>query len=187
MAPELACWSCSDWRRSPGWRCLPCARPAPWGFFSPSTWARFWRCSSCCLTASSCTGFIVSRRSSAMRWNDRYPSRWSANRPKAGLYNCGDFYHDFQLLAAAATRGLCGLPAVFICPNGSNSGLLAASDRVPERSRMAQRRLRLIIGITGASGVAYGVRLLQVLREAEVETHLVISRAGQMTLAQEEP
>ena len=52
---------------------------------------------------------------------------------------------------------------------------------------MAQRRLRLIIGITGASGVAYGVRLLQVLREAEVETHLVMSRAGQMTLAQEEP
>jgi len=36
--------------------------------------------------------------------------------------------------------------------------------------------MRLIVGITGATGVIYGVRLLQRLREAGVETHLVISR-----------
>lgn len=52
---------------------------------------------------------------------------------------------------------------------------------MPERSR------RLIVGITGASGVIYGVRMLQALRDIGVETHLVVSRAGQMTLAQEEP
>ncbi len=36
---------------------------------------------------------------------------------------------------------------------------------------------RLIVGISGASGAIYGVRLLQVLRDvADVETHLVMSR-----------
>lgn len=46
-------------------------------------------------------------------------------------------------------------------------------------------RRRLIVGITGASGVIYGIRLLERLREADVETHLVISKAGEMTLAYE--
>ncbi len=47
---------------------------------------------------------------------------------------------------------------------------------------------RLIIGISGASGAIYGVRLLQVLRDvAEVETHLVMSNAARQTLALETP
>jgi flavin prenyltransferase len=44
---------------------------------------------------------------------------------------------------------------------------------------------RLIVGITGASGAIYGVRLLELLRATEIETHLIISRAGQTTLAAE--
>ncbi|MGC5628162.1 UbiX family flavin prenyltransferase [Georgenia sp. Z1344] len=44
---------------------------------------------------------------------------------------------------------------------------------------------RLIVGITGASGAAYGVRMLEVLRDTPVETHLVVSKAGRLTLAQE--
>ena len=45
---------------------------------------------------------------------------------------------------------------------------------------------RLIIGISGASGAIYGVRLLQVLRDvADVETHLVMSQAARQTLALE--
>jgi len=44
---------------------------------------------------------------------------------------------------------------------------------------------RLVIGITGASGVIYGVRALQLLRESNVETHLVMSRSAEMTLAYE--
>jgi 4-hydroxy-3-polyprenylbenzoate decarboxylase len=47
------------------------------------------------------------------------------------------------------------------------------------------RRRRLIVGITGATGIAYAVRLLELLREAGVETHLVVSRAGDMTRAHE--
>jgi 4-hydroxy-3-polyprenylbenzoate decarboxylase len=46
-------------------------------------------------------------------------------------------------------------------------------------------RPRLIIGISGASGVAYGARLLTLLQDLPVETHLVISRAAEMTLALE--
>ena len=45
---------------------------------------------------------------------------------------------------------------------------------------------RIVIGISGASGSIYGIRLLEALREAPgVETHLVISAAGKLTLALE--
>jgi 4-hydroxy-3-polyprenylbenzoate decarboxylase len=47
------------------------------------------------------------------------------------------------------------------------------------------RPRRLIIGVTGASGVIYGVRLLQALRETDVETHLVMSRSAEVTIAYE--
>ena len=44
---------------------------------------------------------------------------------------------------------------------------------------------RLIVGISGASGIAYGVRALQLLRNAGVETHLVMSRTAEVTSAYE--
>lgn len=44
---------------------------------------------------------------------------------------------------------------------------------------------RLIVGISGASGVVYGVRLLEALRPLPVETHLVISKSAEVTLAHE--
>lgn len=44
---------------------------------------------------------------------------------------------------------------------------------------------RLVVGITGASGIEYGVRALRRLRELGVESHLVVSRAGEMTRAVE--
>ena len=44
---------------------------------------------------------------------------------------------------------------------------------------------RLIIGISGASGAIYGIRMLELLRDTEIETHLVISRSAEMTLAYE--
>lgn len=44
---------------------------------------------------------------------------------------------------------------------------------------------RLIIGISGASGVIYGVRLLELLRPTAIETHLVMTRSAEVTLAHE--
>lgn len=44
---------------------------------------------------------------------------------------------------------------------------------------------RVIVGISGASGVAYGVRALELLGQLDVETHLVFTRAARATLAQE--
>lgn len=46
-------------------------------------------------------------------------------------------------------------------------------------------RPRMIVGITGATGIVYGIRLLEMLRYLGVETHLVVSRAGEMTRAHE--
>jgi 4-hydroxy-3-polyprenylbenzoate decarboxylase len=44
---------------------------------------------------------------------------------------------------------------------------------------------RLVVGITGASGVILGIRMLQALQQLEIETHLVISPAARVTIAQE--
>ena len=46
-------------------------------------------------------------------------------------------------------------------------------------------RKRLIVAISGASGAIYGVRLLELLRDTDIETHLVVSRTAKVTLATE--
>jgi flavin prenyltransferase len=51
------------------------------------------------------------------------------------------------------------------------------SERVPRR--------RIIVGISGASGAAYGIRLLEALRELGVETHLVMTRSARLTMSYE--
>jgi 4-hydroxy-3-polyprenylbenzoate decarboxylase len=47
------------------------------------------------------------------------------------------------------------------------------------------KHLPMVVGISGASGVIYGVRALEMLRALGIETHLIISRAAQITLAHE--
>lgn len=42
--------------------------------------------------------------------------------------------------------------------------------------------MRLVVGISGATGVIYGIRIMEVLQELEVETHLVISDAGKKNI-----
>lgn len=49
----------------------------------------------------------------------------------------------------------------------------------PDRPR------RIVVALTGASGAVYGVRALEMLREIHVETHLILSPAAHVTLAQE--
>ncbi|QXP83034.1 UbiX family flavin prenyltransferase [Methylococcus sp. ANG] len=44
---------------------------------------------------------------------------------------------------------------------------------------------RLIVGISGATGIIYGARLLELLKETGIETHLVVSRAADLTRAHE--
>jgi 4-hydroxy-3-polyprenylbenzoate decarboxylase len=44
---------------------------------------------------------------------------------------------------------------------------------------------RLVVGISGASGVIYGVRLLEALKSLPIETHLVMTRTAEVTLAHE--
>ena len=50
---------------------------------------------------------------------------------------------------------------------------------------MNESSQRLVVGISGASGVVYGIRLLELLRDHPVETHLVMSKAAEMTIRYE--
>lgn len=52
-------------------------------------------------------------------------------------------------------------------------------------SAVQSRPQRLVVGISGASGVTYGIRLLETLRALPVESHLVMSRSAEVTLAYE--
>jgi 4-hydroxy-3-polyprenylbenzoate decarboxylase len=72
---------------------------------------------------------------------------------------------------------------------------MTAGAQSPRRALLADRRIRgvggqdwrrrLIIGMTGASGAIYGVRLLQVCRALGLEVHLCMSKAAELTLAYE--
>jgi 4-hydroxy-3-polyprenylbenzoate decarboxylase len=50
---------------------------------------------------------------------------------------------------------------------------------------MTSEPRRLIVGISGASGVIYGVRVLELLRDSGIETHLVMTKSAEMTLSYE--
>lgn len=62
----------------------------------------------------------------------------------------------------------------------------ARGPAAPIRPSGRQAPRRLVVGISGASGSIYGIRLLEVLREVpSLETHLVVSRAAKRTLVEE--
>jgi flavin prenyltransferase len=50
---------------------------------------------------------------------------------------------------------------------------------------MSTEPRRIIVGITGATGIVYGERLLEVLKTLDIETHLIISKAAELTRAYE--
>src|SRR3954464_5938077 len=63
-----------------------------------------------------------------------------------------------------------------------------AISMISRRSSAKQERApapRLVIGISGASGVVYGLRLLELLKPTIIETHLIMSRTAEQTLAYE--
>lgn len=50
---------------------------------------------------------------------------------------------------------------------------------------LSAKQPRLIVGISGASGAIYGIRLLQLLKDSGIQTHVIISRAAKLTIAYE--
>lgn len=76
---------------------------------------------------------------------------------------------DRDRVAIPGTTGQEGAARRADAPSAHSRGPRAAAPR------------RVVVGITGASGTEYGVRILRGLREAGVETHLVVSASGQLT------
>ncbi len=70
-------------------------------------------------------------------------------------------------------------------PKEGSSAEPSGSDPAGEGRRAGGAPRRLVIGISGASGVVYGVRALELLRHTGIETHLVMSKSAEMTLAYE--
>ena len=62
---------------------------------------------------------------------------------------------------------------------------MAPISRPSHRPTHKAQPARLIVGLSGASGVVFGVRLLELLRDTVIETHLVMSRSAEVTLAYE--
>ncbi len=54
-----------------------------------------------------------------------------------------------------------------------------------EQGKQAVKADRLVVGISGASGVAYGIRLLEALKDLGVESHLVMTKPAEMTIGYE--
>src|SRR6202035_5791116 len=69
----------------------------------------------------------------------------------------------------------------FVVLQRSDTQLFTGTGSFP----MSSPPRRLIVGITGASGAIYGVRLLRLLNATDVETHLVVSRSARIALTQE--
>jgi 4-hydroxy-3-polyprenylbenzoate decarboxylase len=67
-----------------------------------------------------------------------------------------------------------------------SAALLAKAVPAPAKPVVrAPAQRRLVVGITGASGVIYGIRLLESLKGSGIESHLVMTRAAEMTIAYE--
>ena len=66
----------------------------------------------------------------------------------------------------------------------SHDPAMTISPRDPDMAEQDWRK-RLIVGVTGASGAIYGVRLLQACRELDLEVHLCMSEAAELTLSHE--
>jgi len=62
---------------------------------------------------------------------------------------------------------------------------MAQPDTIDDRAVGDDMGLPLVVGISGASGVVYGVRLLELLKAAGVPAHLIVSRSAVQTLKEE--
>jgi 4-hydroxy-3-polyprenylbenzoate decarboxylase len=88
-------------------------------------------------------------------------------------------------MASPATKKFASRKRVASTPVASAERSRVDRSRTNRPASPARDRRRLIVGVSGATGIAYAARLLEVLRDLDVETHLVITKAGEMTIAYE--
>jgi 4-hydroxy-3-polyprenylbenzoate decarboxylase len=59
---------------------------------------------------------------------------------------------------------------------------IKSQDDTENAERIMSSPQRIIVGITGASGIIYGIRALEMLKTANIETHLVMSKSAELTM-----
>ncbi len=84
--------------------------------------------------------------------------------------------------AVKRTTGKAALPTVRV---RKRSQAATKTGQFATAAMRAPAQRRLVVGITGASGVIYGIRLLEALKGSGIESHLILSRAAEMTIAYE--
>src|SRR5581483_3496352 len=175
------------WRSSATCSALP-SSGAPTRFRSSRSRAGSgWRCSG--------PGTSTSRSSTADRW---WSSGSTTCRARGRSWRPGVSSSCTRTTPGASTRG-----PIFAAPTGTSTGSPAArtgpghepSRRSASRpeidvtgggpSRRSEPELPVVVAMTGATGAIYGIRLLQALGQAGVETHLVLSRWAEATILAE--
>lgn len=73
----------------------------------------------------------------------------------------------------------------YSAPHSSNNGSYHIEPDRPSIKYASQRPKRIVLGITGATGTVYAIRLLWILRELGIETHLIMSKWALATLKYE--
>lgn len=74
-------------------------------------------------------------------------------------------------------------PLLPISPSAADNVLTRVS--CMQQDEIPTEKPRLIVGISGASGAVYGIRLLQALQQSPIETHLVMTESAAITLSAE--
>lgn len=88
------------------------------------------------------------------------------------VLNCSNAYRQFSISRTAKTNPISNYEQV-------------SNDIYQKHENYPSRPKRIVVAITGATGIAIGVRILQLLKQCNIETHLVMSKWGMATMKYE--
>src|SRR5579862_5283977 len=109
------------------------------------------------------------------------PARTSGRRRRRSWRSTAACRRRWTTSASTTPTSFCPSDRPSVCPDEPSRRAFAACGH----GAYAMTVRRIVVGISGASGIVYGVRVLEALRGAGFETHLVMTRSAQVTLGYE--